>query len=335
MEATFSPSKAKQLILEKSAPAGMVVAGSLEFANDLALTWLPDDLQVRRLTLNNCRSLVELPRNLRCYELEMQNTTVRALPDDLVVEYRLDLTGNRKIETLPAGLKVGTLVLANCRGLTALPENLDVNFLDISGCINLRSFPKHGAIKFGRLTAQNCTQLTYLPDWITSLSQLDLRGCSSILSLPEHLHVSGWIDIAGTGIQELPPKLQGVQLRWRGVRINEQIAFKPESFSAHDVLATVNMELRRVLLERVGYERFVSEAAAEEIDRDFDMGGVRRLLRIQIPRDEALVCVTYHCPSTQRLYVTRVPPNMQTCHQAVAWIAGFDNPDDYKLIAEA
>jgi hypothetical protein len=30
-----------------------------------------------------------------------------------------------------------------------------------------------------------------------------------------------------------------------------------------------------------------------------------------------------------------VPPNMRTCHQAAAWIAGFDNPKDYRLVAES
>jgi len=40
------------------------------------------------------------------------------------------------------------------------------------------------------------------------------------------------------------------------------------------------------------------------------------------------------CPSTDRRYVLRVPPTMQSCHQAAAWIAGFDNPDDYKLLKE-
>jgi hypothetical protein len=29
-----------------------------------------------------------------------------------------------------------------------------------------------------------------------------------------------------------------------------------------------------------------------------------------------------------------VPPAMRTCHQAAAWIAGFDNPNDYRPILE-
>jgi hypothetical protein len=41
------------------------------------------------------------------------------------------------------------------------------------------------------------------------------------------------------------------------------------------------------------------------------------------------------CPSTGHLHVLRVPPHMRSCRQAAAWIAGFDNPDDYQPIIEA
>ncbi len=30
----------------------------------------------------------------------------------------------------------------------------------------------------------------------------------------------------------------------------------------------------------------------------------------------------------------RVPPKMRRCREAAAWIAGFDDADDYRLIAE-
>jgi hypothetical protein len=50
--------------------------------------------------------------------------------------------------------------------------------------------------------------------------------------------------------------------------------------------------------------------------------------------DEDLLCVSVICPSTARQYVIRVPPTMLTCRQAVAWVAGFDNPDDYRPLIE-
>ena len=46
--------------------------------------------------------------------------------------------------------------------------------------------------------------------------------------------------------------------------------------------------------------------------------------------DEDLVCVSVICPSTGRQYIIRAPPTMSDCRQAVAWIAEFDDPDDYR-----
>ena len=40
------------------------------------------------------------------------------------------------------------------------------------------------------------------------------------------------------------------------------------------------------------------------------------------------------CPTTQREYLLPVPNNVITCRQAAAWMAGFDNPDDYAPIQE-
>jgi hypothetical protein len=79
----------------------------------------------------------------------------------------------------------------------------------------------------------------------------------------------------------------------------------------------------------MGLERFLREAEAQVLDIDTDPGGERRLIRVPMPGDEDLVCVLVHCPSTQHRYILRVPPTLQSCRAAAAWIAGFDNPDDY------
>ena len=123
-------------------------------------------------------------------------------------------------------------------------------------------------------------------------------------------------------------------IRLRGVPVDERIAFRPESIAAREVLDEPNAERRRVLLERMGYDRFISQAGAQVLDRDTDRGGARQLLRVPLRDDEPLVCVAVRCPSTARQYVIRVPPALRTCRQAAAWIAGFDDPDDYRPLAE-
>jgi hypothetical protein len=350
----ISAKEAKQLILKGQAPAGLRVQGRLDLSKNqklstlparlqassldlggcTALRALPPGLQVKHLNLNGCTALQELPPGLTCYELEMQNTQVRSLPPDLWVKYRLDLTGCWQLETLPEGLTTGSLILRDCIALTALPEGLNVYFLDISGCINLAGWPLWGSVQIGRLTARDCTQLGHLPLWLKNLTQLDVRGCASLARLPQGLVVSSWIDLAGTQIQSLPDSCQGVQLRWRGVPIDERIAFRPETITPGEILDETNVELRRVLLECMGYANFLQQAGAEVLDRDSDPGGERQLLRVPFQNDEDLVCVSVLCPSTGRQYVVRVPPTMRTCHQAVAWVAGYDNPDDYQPIVE-
>lgn len=277
---------------------------------------------------------LRLPEGLSCYELDVQGQPITVLPAGLSVGFRLVLRNCTHLESLPDGLTVGSLDVSGCTALRGLPEGLNVYFLDISGCPQLRGWPQAGRLDFGRLRAWGCTGLTELPPWIRRLSQLDLRDCANLRSLPNDLRVSSWIDVAGTGLRALPPTWAQVALRWRGVPVDARTAFRPEEITAAEVLAEPNAELRRVKLERMGFERFLREADADVLDEDRDAGGPRRLLRVPLENDEPLVCVSVHCPSTTRHYLIRVPPDMQTCRQAVAWTAGFDDPDDYRPLVE-
>ena len=88
------------------------------------------------------------------------------------------------------------------------------------------------------------------------------------------------------------------------------------------------------MIERMGYTRFAREANAKVLDEDRDAGGKRQLLRIELQEDEPLVCLSCSCPSTARQYFLRVPPAMTSCHEAAAWIAGFDDASLYRPLVE-
>ena len=346
-------SEAKKLILQGQAEAGLVVEGHLDLAKTTLTTLpanltvtslslagnthireLPAGLKVRRLDLSDCTGLETLPAGLSCYDLNLSNTRLKHLPADLQVEYRLNLAENRFLRDLPGGLKTGSLILRNCTTLQKLPEGLSAYFLDISGCTNLSEWPAEGSVQVGRLRARGCTSLTELPPWLKALSQLDLQDCVSLTHVPESVQVTSWIDLAGTQIQALPASFDKIQLRWRGIPIDHRIAFQPEAITTAEVLGERNVEKRRVLLERMGYERFVAETGGKVINEDSDRGGVRQLIQVELDEDEPLVCVMVNCPSTAQRYILRVPPGMKSCHQAVAWIAGFDNPNDYHPVME-
>ena len=298
------------------------------------LTDLPAGLNMRVLRANECRGFGTLPDGLRCDELELRETNLTSLPDDLRVTSKLDLTGCTRLQHLPENLHVGTLRLRGCTSLVALPEGLDVWFLDLQGCTLFEQWPRNATIRAGRLNVRDCQRLRYLPSYVGPLAMLDVSGCPNLVELAPALDVTLWVDIGESGITSLPPSLQDVELRWRGLPIDARIAFRPETITIEEVLDEVNAERRRLLIACFGYERFLNATAASVLDADEDAGGPRQLLRVRLAHDEDLVCLSIRCPSTGRHYVLRVPPSTTTCHQGAAWIAGFDNPDDYHPLIE-
>ena len=295
-------------------------------------TQLPPGFTCDVLDLTRCTGNIKLPSGLAVYELHLEGTQIETLPDDLKVEMAIHLSNCRELRSLPEGLTTGALWLQRCSSLTSLPEDLDVWFLDMSGCWAFDTWPDHADIRAGNLNLRGCTALESLPYYLGPLASLNVRDCSRLVHLPEGLKITGWIDIAQSELASVkvrPASLEGVEIRWQGVRIEERIWLQPESITIDEILKQENAELRRVLIDRFGQSRFMTKAKAEVLDEDQDAGGVRKLLRVPLPDDEPLVTLSCRCPSTGRDYFLRVPPNMPTCRHAAAWMAGYDNPNDY------
>ncbi|MEH2051902.1 DUF6745 domain-containing protein [Nostoc sp.] len=192
----------------------------------------------------------------------------------------------------------------------------------------------------GHLDLSSALDLYNLPENLTCES-IDISDCVNLTTLPKGLHVTYWIELAGSGITSLSAG-HGFVLRWRGVQVNDaygglrlRIAFESQSITGQDILNIENVELRRVLIERLGYETFLQQVGGLIRDRDRDVGGERQLVYIPFEDDEPLMVLKVTCPSTGHIHILRVPPHTQSCHQAAAWIAGFDNPDDYNPAIEA
>lgn len=318
----------------KTLPENLEVE-SLNLTGCTNLQSLPASLKVKhRLVIDQCPNIHELPRGLRLQELSARSSGLTSLPDDLQVTVALDLTNCTELTHLPPGLTATKWVLTGCRNLESLPEHLTAHFFDISNCPLIDKLPDHGSLTLGWLNMQNCFRIREIPAWVGPIAGLNVFGCASLHTLPETLEVRSWIDIGGTQISSLPPKSQGAQIQWRSVPIDARIAFQPETITSAEILAEQNAEKRRVLLERMGYERFMEQAEARVLNEDQDRGGKRQLLRVEMTGDEPLVCLSVRDPSTGRQYLLRVPPTTTTCHQAAAWIAGFDNPNDYKPAIE-
>ncbi len=103
---------------------------------------------------------------------------------------------------------------------------------------------------------------------------------------------------------------------WHGVRVPEQAIRQPETLTREDFLNESNMEVRRVMQERMG-ERFVSELGGVVIDTS----PRSTLYEVALPDDPERVAryVQVQDASSERQYFLRVPPTIQTAGEAVAW----------------
>ena len=109
----------------------------------------------------------------------------------------------------------------------------------------------------------------------------------------------------------------------RGVRVPEKVAIAPETITISDIEAGSNAEVRRVMIERYGMERYLTDSGAEEIHRD-DFGV---LYRKEQKFEEPLVMVkvvnsTPEPDGSFKDYFLRVPLEMERAKQAVAWTFG-------------
>lgn len=251
--------------------------------------------------------------------------------DGMRVDGALDFSGEGRLMHLPDGLSCASLNVSNCANLEELPHGLVCNVLiahnlgitEITAPITVRS----------SLDLTGCRNLERLPEGL-SVPMLTIADCPKLTTLPESVRVLRWLEVAGSGLTSLPSTSR-IRLLWRGVAVDQSFIRDPQSLTGQDVLGTHNVEVRRVLLERIGYEKFIADVGGLVIDRDQDAGGERRLIRVPLDDDEDIVVVSVICPSTGHNYVLRVPPFTRSCRQAAAWLAGFDNPNAYQPVVEA
>ena len=104
---------------------------------------------------------------------------------------------------------------------------------------------------------------------------------------------------------------------WHGVRVPERVIMHPDTLTGQDIIEERNVEVRRVMMERMGDRLFKGKGASQS-----DEYG--KLYRWNFEDDESLVMVQVNDASTERQYFLRVPPHIQTAHEAVAWTFDVD-----------
>ncbi|MBZ0188166.1 MAG: hypothetical protein K8F91_18095 [Candidatus Obscuribacterales bacterium] len=105
-----------------------------------------------------------------------------------------------------------------------------------------------------------------------------------------------------------------------GVSVSKEIVDETEKITVQSIEKEDNVEVRRIMIQRYGLDRFISDSGAVEVDRD-DCG---ILYRKDQKNDEAIMVVevidaTSIKQGNPRHYFLRVPPYMKTARAAVAW----------------
>jgi len=109
-----------------------------------------------------------------------------------------------------------------------------------------------------------------------------------------------------------------------GVRVDEQIVMRPDTQTIEQIKAEENEEIKRIRIERFGWDRYMLEVGAVCIDfRSNDIEATKEALY----RCEGMVLLRTFCPSTGRVYALEVDPTVKSCSEAQSWLWGIENAD--------
>jgi hypothetical protein len=114
---------------------------------------------------------------------------------------------------------------------------------------------------------------------------------------------------------------------WHGIRVPAWIIETPDRLTVDLIDAEANAEIRRVMIDRYGFPRYLAEKGASVVDTAVDEGGEpMRLLSMPSDDDEGHPMRALHLRNStpdpdgsRREYVVRVPPDCATAWQARNW----------------
>jgi hypothetical protein len=116
---------------------------------------------------------------------------------------------------------------------------------------------------------------------------------------------------------------------YQGVMLPEKYGrLHPNQWEARWLLEEQNAELRRVLIQGIGYSRICQELEAKEIDswREYNL-----LEIVQNVDVEPIHLLKMTCPSTGYIHASRVPPDIESAREAVSWINWGVDPEEFAV----
>ena len=120
-----------------------------------------------------------------------------------------------------------------------------------------------------------------------------------------------------------------------GVKLPEEYGkVHPDLWQAEWLLSESNAELRRVLIERIGYDRICQQLQAVELDSWQEY----TLLKIDNADVEPIYLLKMTCPSTGHIHALRVPPDVRsssraslTAKEAIRWVNWDIDPAEFSV----
>ncbi len=129
---------------------------------------------------------------------------------------------------------------------------------------------------------------------------------------------------------------------YRGITLPEKYGqIHPDNWQAQWLLEEKNAELRRVLIQGIGYARIARELQATELDCWKEYA----LLRINAdidgfnpedfegdddaPKKEDIYLLKMTCPSTGHIHALRVPPDVVSAQEAIRWVNWDIDSEDF------
>jgi internalin A len=115
---------------------------------------------------------------------------------------------------------------------------------------------------------------------------------------------------------------------YHGVRLPEQYGkVHPNQWQSQWLLAEENAEVRRVLIQGIGYDRIIQELQAKQIDSWQEYA----LLQIDNADVEPICLLKMTCPSTGFIHALRVPPNLASAREAIGWVNWDIDPEEFSV----
>jgi leucine-rich repeat protein SHOC2 len=275
--------------------------------------------------------IIEQARLEQHTHLYLDNKKINTLPEN--IENLSDLTGlslrENQLNTLPesiGNLTNLTKIDLNYNKIATLPDSISnlSNLIELSLCGNKLITLSNSICNISNLMWLDLcdNQLSILPDNVINLSKLvglNLEG-NPLTDLSILQRLPNLEDVYLFGVY-LPHKYWTKFSEW-----------KPEWLFDED-----NVEIRRTLIQQVGYDK-IAEALGANI---LDIWEEYTLLKINVMETyhdpyrgdmaEPTVLLKMTCPSTQHIHILRVPPEMTSAEAAITWVNHGIHPDEFAV----